>query len=166
MTCGGKQLAGEANLHSTEEGPPYISRISWWTETPLVIGVKENVSLVCHEDFCGTHSTGLTQLSVMCLLNHSHTRLLSLFFLPSAPMPSFPFLTSTQSSASLCMATEGRANGFLLLMRQGVSVLCSRVELQQIKRVFIGFEASAATPKKCLRGIKSLLQQTGIQSSA
>lgn len=23
--------------------------ISWWKETPLVIGVKENVPLVCHE---------------------------------------------------------------------------------------------------------------------
>lgn len=94
MTCSGKQLAGKANLHSTEEGPPYRSRISWWTETPPVIGVKENVALVCHEVFCGTHSTSLTQLSVICLLNHSNTHVLSLFFLPSAPMPSCPLFHS------------------------------------------------------------------------
>lgn len=127
--CGGKQLAGKANLHSTEEGLPYISRISWWAETPLVIGVKENVSLVCHEVLSGTHSTGLTQPSVICLLNHSHT----LHPCPHAPF-SIPAFIS-KSSASFCMATEGRSNGFLLLMKQGVSVLCSRVELQQIKRV-------------------------------
>lgn len=147
MTC------SENNFSAQRSDHPICRGLAGGKKTPWVIGVKENVPLVCHEVRCGTHSTSLTQLSVIRLLNHSHCHLLSLFFfLPSVLMPSFPFLTPSQSSACLCMATEGRSNDFPLLMRQGVPVLCSSVELQQIKRAFIGFEASAATPK-CHRGI-------------
>lgn len=84
MTFFGKQQAGKANLHGTEEGPPYMPRISWWKETPLVIGVKENVPSVCHEVLCGTNSSSVTQLPVIRLLNHSRCHLPSLF-LPSCP---------------------------------------------------------------------------------
>lgn len=146
MTC------SENNFSAQRRDHPICHGLAGGKKTPRVIGVKENVPLVCHEVLCGTHSTSLTQLSVIQLLNHSHCHLLLLTLCTHALMPSFPFLTPSQSSASLCMATEGRSNDFPLLMRQGVSVLCSSVELQQIKRAFIGFEASAATPK-CHRGI-------------
>lgn len=60
MTLWGKRQAGKANLQGVEEGPPHIPWISWWKRTPLVIGVKENVSPVCHKA-SKWHSTSLAK---------------------------------------------------------------------------------------------------------
>lgn len=151
ITCRENNRMENQISRGTEEGPPYMPWISRWKETPLVIGA--NVPAVCHVVLCGTHSTSLTQLSVMRLLSHSCCHLLSLLFLPSvhhALTPSYPFLTSSQLCISLYV-TEDTSNEFLLLIRP-VSALYSSVELQQMERAFIRFERSAATPK-CHRGI-------------
>ncbi len=146
MTCR-KNNRLEKKISTTSIYRPWISR---WKETPLVIGVKENVPPVCHEVLGGTHSTSLTQPSIIHLLNRSYCHLLSL--LPvSCPLHPFPFLTLSPLCLSL-QASEGRSNEFLLLIRRAVSVLYCSVELQQMERAFIRFEASAATPK-CHRGI-------------
>lgn len=76
---------------------PICHGLAGGKKTPLVIGVRGNVPLVCHEVLSSTHSTGLTQMSLICLLNRSH-RLLS-FFLPSlypCPRALFPLPTSSQ----------------------------------------------------------------------
>lgn len=62
--------------------------ISRWKETPLVIGVKENVPPVCHEVRCGQHSTNLTLLSVK--LTGPFTASLLFFFFLYVSMYSFP----------------------------------------------------------------------------
>lgn len=88
MTCSENNFSAQRRDHPTCHG------LAGGKKTPWVIGVKENVPLVCHEVLCGTHSTSLTQLSVIRLLNHSHRHLLSLFFLPSVLVPSCPLFHS------------------------------------------------------------------------
>lgn len=141
------------HLRSTWRRPPYMSWISWWKKnTSGNWGQRKRAS--CLSWGPQQHTFHRSDPNVSHVLTEPFTPS-PLLVLPalSVPMPSCPLsIPDLVSKVSLCMATEGRSNDFLLLMRQGVSVLCSSVELQQIKRAFIGLEASAATPK-CHRGI-------------
>lgn len=67
--------------------------ISWWKETPLVIGVKENMPPVCHEVLCGTHSTSLISHTLTEPFPQPPIFPLLRTLCTHALMPSFPFLT-------------------------------------------------------------------------
>lgn len=80
---------------SPEKGPPYTPRISWWRETPLVIGVKEKCAS-CLSWGPLWHPFLQSDPNVIRLLNHSYCHLL--LTLCTHALNSWLHL----SSASLC----------------------------------------------------------------
>lgn len=105
-----RKTCGENNLDvSAAHGGDHPIRggLAGGKKTPLVIGVRGNVPLVCHEVLSSPHSTGLTQMSLICLLNRSH-RLLSSVFLPSLyPCPRALLPSPTWSQRFLCVRQHG-----------------------------------------------------------